>query len=511
MKFARLIRRRLLQGSALCMVITTIFYLKAPQSDQQLTFIHRYKHGDNLPENISLVHTYKLLMDKLTAQFNKTMMLYLQRNSSNVTICKSIPESKIDFTVSNTRQFQKVSDMDVYVVSAFYDARDQTKPIVRIMALASQEYHGYANVHCMLRFQNGTTLEYKTISVPGALEVKPSYVPPFCYWNVALIKCANPYLDWKPVSVSITSKMCSMPSNLLKIHHMDLSTKPSMTLGLCTNTLYNFNVKDSAHLLEFFEFNKLLGVDKIFMYDTYNVSKAILKILRFYEESKYLEIINWKLPKPVLYKSSLPRDKTSWRGVPGLDRENNLPDCIEYHAQRLNYQDCLYRNMGRAQFLTFLDRDEFIIPRKKPTIPQLLKSVRWDIGTRYRTAVYTIQENFFCTRTQKDEVTGFNHTLWSIGRLSAQRDMQLAPKSIVKPERVVYMDVHKPMQIIPGTIAQWFHEKLCLVNHYRPNPYGDQGCFQNSSTEVDLTVERYSEQVKNQVRKMVDYLGLREL
>ncbi len=511
MKFARFIRRRLLQGSAFCLMITTIFYLKAPQSDQQQTLIHRFKHDDMTPENISLIHTYKILMDKLTAQFNKTMMAYLQRNSSNVTICESILDNRVDFTLSDAHEFQKVTDMDVYVISAFLDDREQTKPVVKIMALAAQEYHGYATVSCMFLFQKAATHEYKTVSVPGTVEIKPSFVPPFCYWNIAIIECANPYFDWKPVAVSITSTMCSKPSNLLRIHQVELSTKPNITLGLCTNTLYDFNVKDSAHLLEFFEFNKLLGVDKIFMYDTHNVSREIVRILTFYEESKYLEIIKWKLPKPILYKSSLPRDRTSWKGVPGLDRENNLPDCIEYHAQRLNYQDCLYRNMGSAKYLTFMDRDEFIIPQKKATIPELLNSVRWDIGIRHKVAVYTVQENFFCTKTQKDKVTGFNHTLWSSGRLTVQRDMQLAPKSIVKPERVILMDVHKPMQIVPGAKAHWFHKKLCLVNHYRPNPYGDQGCSKNSSTEIDLNVERYSEQVNNQVRKMVSYLELREL
>ena len=71
------------------------------------------------------------------------------------------------------------------------------------------------------------------------------------------------------------------------------------------------------------------------------------------------------------------------------------------HAQRLAVQDCLLRNTGTFDYLAFLDKDEFIIPRTNNTLKEVLKELQNTHELNERNS-YQFKEAHFCPDLQKN-------------------------------------------------------------------------------------------------------------
>ena len=71
------------------------------------------------------------------------------------------------------------------------------------------------------------------------------------------------------------------------------------------------------------------------------------------------------------------------------------------HAQRLAVQDCLLSNTGTFDYLAFLDKDEFIIPRTNNTLKEVLKELQNAHELNERNS-YQFKEAHFCPDLQKN-------------------------------------------------------------------------------------------------------------
>ena len=109
-------------------------------------------------------------------------------------------------------------------------------------------------------------------------------------------------LTKKPIGVRLASQNCDIEeaSNYLQVRTLDGNAKES--LGLCSDTIYNFKDEDAGPLIEFIEMHILLGVDQIYVYDFHNVSDGIRKILEYYSSKGVIVIVPWKVPVKVFYK-----------------------------------------------------------------------------------------------------------------------------------------------------------------------------------------------------------------
>ena len=83
------------------------------------------------------------------------------------------------------------------------------------------------------------------------------------------------------------------------------------------------------------ELNKLMGVEKTYMYATY-ADDMMRSVFRYYESSGHLEVFNITGVRPGIFR----------------------------YANSGMMQECLYRTMYRTKYLTYLDPDENIVPRQ---------------------------------------------------------------------------------------------------------------------------------------------------
>ena len=373
-----------------------------------------------------------------------------------------VPGTKNDTTVTGfqDKQFQQVEGTSKFIVSAFLDNRNQNiGSIVRILALAPL---GNFHLQCKLFYQSKETIQQVT-----TVQVFRQAVLPFCEWKAAFVSCPNPSHGDDTMGVSVTSQDCDIDeaSNYLRARTLD--GNPEHQLGLCSDTIYNFKDEDAGPLIEFIEMQMLLGVDQIHLYNFHNVSDNIRKILEYYSTKGVIDIVPWKVPVTVFYKDQFSGDRDL--SQKGANQNANFLFGVKKHAQHLAYLDCLYSNMKKYKYLTFLDRDEFLIPKQHSTLVGMLSVLEQKLNNQ-NIAAYVNAEHHFCTK--KSVITGSRNNLTQ--KLTSQTRVAhegKCVKSIVKPQYIYNMRIHRPRPPFVGFKKMvWLPSHLCTVNHYRNHP-----------------------------------------
>ena len=324
---------------------------------------------------------------------------------------------------------------------------------------------------------------------------------PFCEWKAAFIYCPNPSPNKKPIGVRLASQNCDIEeaSNYLQVRTLDGNAKQN--LGLCSDTIYNFKDEDAGPLIEFIEMHILLGVDQIYVYDFHNVSDGIRKILEYYSSKGVIVIVPWKVPVKVFYKDQFFRVRDLSRK--GGSQGENVLFGVKKHAQHLAYLDCLYSNMNKYKYLTFLDRDEFLIPKQHSTLVKMLSVLEQRLDNK-SIAAYVSAEHHFCTK--KSVITGSRNNLTQ--KLTSQTRVAYegnCVKTIVKPQYIYNMRIHKPRSPFVGSrkIVR-LPSHFCTVNHYRNRPR----CAEKPVTQ-DTTVMKFYSKLVDEITKVEREINIR--
>jgi hypothetical protein len=121
---------------------------------------------------------------------------------------------------------------------------------------------------------------------------------------------------------------------------------------------------DQNMLVQWMEFHKLLGVDKVYAYDS-AASKILEPALSSYEKEGILQLVAFDL-------STCPQgDEKSYCGDEGFDS-------LEQIAKSAATQDCLMRTVGVSKWTAFSDLNEFIVlknPRMYDNLPYYLDAI----------------------------------------------------------------------------------------------------------------------------------------
>ena len=227
-------------------------------------------------------------------------------------------------------------DSKLYAYSAYFDTR-LNDPTVRIWAIGPlRGVPVFCQVGC-----EGT--ESHTHVRRGVVEFITVMDGPDqnCAWNQFLINC--PWTEkCIPNRVSITRTPCGTPHSVLPVTRLgSMDSEVPLTSIICTTTIFDYNDEHVGYLAEFTELYKLYGVEKVFLYDTYNVSVGMEQVLQYYEKQGFIVRVPWKIPKEVSY--------------------------LFYFAQVLQYNDCIYRNMDTAKYIGLFDFDDIFIPAGEKT------------------------------------------------------------------------------------------------------------------------------------------------
>lgn len=245
-----------------------------------------------------------------------------------------------------------------YLYGAYLDNRPsvvQDEPVVRVLAMINfiaQSYDEYPVTYCQLWYEDQAE--------PYVAAMKEMHKIWYYEWGHDLkynfahfIACPVPeaHRNKIPSTVSLVAQPCDKATNNLKVVYNPLkqSNETKEGFAVCVKGL-DYPYQDTSHrLVEYIETMRSLGASKILMYQL-QVHPNTSKVLKYYEQTGFLEYLPMSLSSRV---SSLPNYRH-------LEMAEN-PYAYMLH-EVIPYNDCLYRNMYRHQYVAVVDTDEVLMP-----------------------------------------------------------------------------------------------------------------------------------------------------
>ena len=238
-----------------------------------------------------------------------------------------------------------------------------------------------------------------------------------------------------PETISLSSDhRCWHSSKQIKIYtYRPVKIKP---MGVCLQTPLYSNIAAET-IVKFIEMHHILGVEQFTMYSQLSSNAKRDYVLHKYQLEGILELVPWS-------------------------REFRRTYPVHYHGEVLIMHDCLYRNMNRVKYLSFVDLDEIIVPRNTTSLLAMIESIK-----KPTTIAFLFHNTYFTEKNHKtEEIDYFKQTY----RLSCYYEIFRRSKAIVVPTAVSNIDVHGVY--LPASVSQKYgmiHVPLSVggMFHYR--------------------------------------------
>ena len=362
--------------------------------------------------------------------------------------------------------------------SAYYDDRVTTPGHQTVLVLG---YHPKAMeviLYCVITFSNRTSLclsqPATATMIKGNRYISNKLSDPMSY--SCRLGCGSDCTKNNiPVFVALSSSSkCTASSKNIPVHNLP-STPPKLNdFGVCVQTpVFGRSAQSAQKIAEFIEMNRVLGAKQFTIY-VIDMDKQVLRFLqRQYSLPGLLQIVRW-------------------RDVGHL----------YYHGELLAMHDCLYRNMKQVKYLVYVDLDELILP---------MRHLNWldmvaELENNTRSAAFIFLNTYF-TRNRRQglkvqppckEMTLPRYFHWS-RRLLCKYHTFRRSKFIVKPDRVIDLDIHG-VHPLPGYSQYTVPESIGVNAHYR---YRKSLDCTNVQTVVDTTALKFQPQVMKELEQKI--------
>ncbi|KAL8561780.1 hypothetical protein ACOMHN_010714 [Nucella lapillus] len=261
-------------------------------------------------------------------------------------------------------------------------------------------------------------------------------------------RCVFPNTSQQLRGGHVTLSPTSCPGDLkqyLTIHHPEV--KPG-GLAICAKVAYGFQLNLDV-LVEWLELQRILGVDKIQLFDLNN-TEVVHKVFRHYQDMGLLEIMPYKLPGKTWGRSMLKN---------GTDYANFGDD------EELVNWECRLRLAG-YDYVMHLDMDEVLMPRHFKALKPYLKQ---EFAQYPGAASVHFHRLLFLVDWQPADPKTSLHFLRYLNYMDSPDD---AGKHVYIPRRTHQTYTHgilpymgfRSIWFIKNTVASVFHYRTCKMN-----------------------------------------------
>lgn len=432
---------------------------------------------------------------------NKNKAIFYKNES-----CAKFP-SVYDLEFNNLYwQSLHTSNGTFHLYGAYYDVRKLSRigPAVRILGMINR-IEPTIKTYCQFWFSEHKepvvvkSMEYKYIWYKKWGNYKQGVFQPY------LIACQIPktFHHLVPVSVSLVEKICDTATNNLQVVYNKAEKKKGF--AVCVKGL-DFLYSDlSVRLIEWIELLHLLGADKIFFYQLH-VHQNVTKVLDHYVKEGKVEVTPITLPG----------------GQPNIPGFQHLYLTKKVNHKRQNelipYNDCLYKNMYRYEYIVLLDIDEVIMPKKVSNWRQLMDTVlKKALSEKNETrASYNVRnvyflDDFIHSHGWFDSVPSYMHMLQHVYRSKNFTKPNQYIKCFHNPERALTLHNHFPLACLSqGCTSYSIDTADAQLQHYRADCVKTlkKSCddFKQNSI-IDTTIWRYKEPLINRTLTTLHTLG----
>lgn len=477
-----------LKGTARCFLLIIFLYLITVCLVYNCLLDLKIGSLNFLLERNNLAPKEKASKDVYKLQWNAKDKVFFKKVRSVKTLHTN-PNSKNDSSddassrENKSNNYIKVTN-DFYIFSAFYDDRVITRYVRMIASL--KKYSEKRNSY-WCHFQASHAAERHSAYVSSKLiyyQMCENHKRSIGGWILSCLVPEDvisvPTVFWISTSVvyqNVHTNRTTVPitkvvDNMVSPSKSRASGKVQGQFGICVPPL--FGTIEPKAFIEFLEFSKLLGVNKIFFY-IYDIQDEIKKILNYYKSRNFIHTIPWELPFS---------RKSVWN-----------------YGQSLAVNDCLYRHMFEVDFLAFLDIDEVLVPRKDDkTWRDLIESVSQSMQSDLNSfSGFTFRSTFFDPESSRP--VSFNEANSVIRVNRTTRFSFFRNKVLVRPSRVFELGIHHVSRSWPDyknySVAKT-DPNLAAVHHYRTciNEFG----INCKAIKEDTTVlKKYGEELTENI------------
>ena len=253
-------------------------------------------------------------------------------------------------------------------------------------------------------------------------------------------------------ALSVTEQIAEQPRNILYISQRNQNLRWNFTV--CLAPIHS-NFSDTNRLVEFIEMHRILGAQKIVVYNI-SIGPAVNRYLEMYKSSTFIDVHQFQLP------SNFERYYAE------------MKQWYKYYSQIGAINDCLYRYMYTSKYIAFVDLDEMIIPVHNYTWNDLMSHLE-QIPANQTKCGFAFQNIFYDLYFTNDEEIERNETIKQnriFSLLKTKRSHHvfehfIRSKLIVNPRRLNVMSVHKIIKVCGACNVYKVGIDTAILHHYR--------------------------------------------
>ena len=393
---------------------------------------------------------------------------YKLGQNENYSVCQNVSVTM----VINEYKFDKLPTMNLYIYSAYLDLRTNER-LIKVIGMSDFVLKNHHKLYCQIYYKNGTMVSVSRVIQKARIQTSFLYVQ-------SLYVCEEP-LGINPVAVSLSGKIClDTPSTRRKVnirYNKRDDEVPNKYL-LCLNTIFRF--KHPKKLIAFIEYQRMLGLTRIIVYDFYLPSEEVMKVIKYYIRDGILTVQPWKLP--------VKSDGTKWP---------NGKRILKYYGQHMQINDCMYRNMNDYKYILSSDLDEYVVFQNPniQTYQTLMEAVE---KKQLKSASYRFESAFLCL--SKEDVKKDADLVFLFKTYRANYNFGLT-KSIYNPRKVLRMTVHQPVEYLGITKQVHIPNDQAVIHHYRRHNIKDCYLTTNKTLKLASKLQNKVNQVFNEIFK----------
>jgi len=454
------------------------------------------------------------LVKKLQPQMPNLPIVYWQENkkkkANKNASCTKYPDI-YDLHFNNKYwQVTETSNGTFHLYGAYLDVRSKNRlgPTVRVLGMINR-LEPKVKTFCQLWFNDSKepvfskVLEYKYIWYKKWGNYKQGLFQPY------LLACQLPKTHWgkAPASVSIVEKKCDVATNNLRV----IYNKPEgekKKFAVCVKGL-DFPDDDlSIRLTEWIELLNTLGADKIFLYNL-EVHPNVTKVLDYYTSKGLVDVTPISLPG---YQPNLPVLQHMYlKSKLNNKRQNEL----------IPYNDCLYRNMYRYEYIALLDIDEVIMPVEHNNWADMMEeAVKSSLEVKNETRASWNFRNVYFMDEMLDihepehfkDIPPYLHMMQHVYRSANYTKPGQYVKCFHNPEKALILHNHFPLGCLGGVCTSYpVKTSLAHLQHYRQDCVSTlkKSCkndFKSASVK-DTTIWKWKDEVISKTTEALQKLG----
>ncbi|XP_046808761.1 uncharacterized protein LOC124420340 [Lucilia cuprina] len=404
-------------------------------------------------------------------------------------------------------QILRNRNLTYHLFGAYLDNRPyvtNNRILIRILTmidLISKNPQDYPTTYCQFWFRE----KFQPIIVPvekTQLIWRYEWPHDSQYSFPYILTCTLPkdYEQWLPKSVSLVAAPCDKATNMLRVIYRPLkATEKKKEFAVCIKGLDFPYIDLSYRVVEYLETLRVLGAEKVIMYNL-EIHENTTKVLEYYQRTGFVEYRPFSFSLKYSNYPDYRHRQIKTKPYPFILHEG------------IAYNDCIYRNMYRFQYIGVWDIDELPLPLKNYTkwhdLVKVAAETKNSTCRSYKSLCFLCA--YFPDYQQEPILTerfpNYFYMLQHVRRVKEHASLGKAMKCFHNTDYIIATHNHFAIHYVVNCNGYTFPATDAQMNHYREPPKKED----LSNLVLDKRLWRHGNEIVEKSLKIYEELNFFE-